>query len=293
MSTCAIIVTYNRLELLKECLEAINGQTRTVDYVLIVNNCSTDGTKEYLSSIASESNIIYNSPTNMGGAGGFSKGIKIATERTNCDYFWIMDDDTIPSSNCLEALLSHATELNNKFGFLASNVRWKDGTPTNLPMIGSDWSIKVSSGLIELQTASFVSLLVQCQSVRSLGLPYKEFFIWDDDAEYTMRLGQINPGYMCADALVTHKSTAKGVATGIVHDVPERIKRYFYLYRNDFFIQKSYGSRAKVIRTILHDLTDAMRCLLLAKTNRIQRFRIVLKGLFAGLFFKPVREEVD
>ncbi|KRO27626.1 glycosyltransferase family 2 protein [Lactiplantibacillus fabifermentans] len=286
-------MTYNRLELLKECLTAINNQTTPVDKVMIVNNCSTDGTQAYLASIESATTIVYNSDTNMGGAGGFSAGLKLASQRTNCDYFWIMDDDTIPHPDCLESLLKHADDLHNRFGFLASNVRWKDGTPTNLPMIGTDWSTKVANGLIELQTGSFVSLLVQRRAVHQVGLPYKQFFIWDDDAEYTMRLGRLNPGYMCADALVTHKSAAKGVATGVVKDVPERISRYFYLYRNDLFIQKHYNSHAKVVRTVLHDLTDALRCLLFAKDRRFQRFSVVLKGLFAGLNFNPTREEVE
>ena len=43
-----VIVTYNRLELLKECLLCIDKQVKKFDSVLIVDNYSTDGTREYL-----------------------------------------------------------------------------------------------------------------------------------------------------------------------------------------------------------------------------------------------------
>lgn len=45
---CAVIVTYNRKELLRECLKAVLGQTRPPDHILVVDNASTDGTLEML-----------------------------------------------------------------------------------------------------------------------------------------------------------------------------------------------------------------------------------------------------
>lgn len=56
MKYTVVIVTYNRLELLKECIEAINNQKKQFDSVVIVDNASTDGTKDYLQGY--EKNII-------------------------------------------------------------------------------------------------------------------------------------------------------------------------------------------------------------------------------------------
>ncbi|OQJ74480.1 hypothetical protein BMS83_09665 [Leuconostoc pseudomesenteroides] len=47
----AAIVTYNRLDLLKESLGAVLGQTKYLNHVIVINNKSNDGTKEYLSSL--------------------------------------------------------------------------------------------------------------------------------------------------------------------------------------------------------------------------------------------------
>lgn len=47
-TVCAVVVTYNRKNLLLECLEAIRRQTRPVDAIYIIDNASTDGTPEVL-----------------------------------------------------------------------------------------------------------------------------------------------------------------------------------------------------------------------------------------------------
>lgn len=44
----AIVVTYNRKKLLKECLEAIYTQTVRIDTLILIDNASTDGTTEFL-----------------------------------------------------------------------------------------------------------------------------------------------------------------------------------------------------------------------------------------------------
>ena len=73
MKIAAVIVTYNRLPLLKECLFAIQSQTRELDNIYVINNGSTDGTKEWLSI---NSNFEVLNEQNLGGANGFFVGIK-------------------------------------------------------------------------------------------------------------------------------------------------------------------------------------------------------------------------
>ena len=48
MRKVALVLTYNRLALLKECIKGIEAQEEKLDKLYIVNNSSTDGTKEYL-----------------------------------------------------------------------------------------------------------------------------------------------------------------------------------------------------------------------------------------------------
>ena len=77
LKTIAIVVTHNRLNLLKRCLKALELQTVQVDGILVVDNGSNDGTKEYLNSIGLE----YISQPNLGSAGGWHTGLKYAITR--------------------------------------------------------------------------------------------------------------------------------------------------------------------------------------------------------------------
>lgn len=45
---CAVVVTYNRKQLLRRCLSALLAQSRTVDEILLIDNASSDGTNEML-----------------------------------------------------------------------------------------------------------------------------------------------------------------------------------------------------------------------------------------------------
>ena len=82
-------MTYNRLNLLEECISALSKSIVPVD-ILIVNNASTDGTKEYLDGVIDKYNnvkfYIHNMNTNLNGAGGFNYGLK---EASKLDYKYI------------------------------------------------------------------------------------------------------------------------------------------------------------------------------------------------------------
>lgn len=91
---CAVIVTYNRKELLIRNIRSLLKQTYPLD-ILIYDNASTDGTYDYLlkENILSLQNVIYrNSERNLGGSGGFCNGEKIASN-LGYDFLWLMDDD--------------------------------------------------------------------------------------------------------------------------------------------------------------------------------------------------------
>ncbi|MBK6915081.1 MAG: glycosyltransferase [Ignavibacteriales bacterium] len=101
MKITAVVVTYNRLELLKQCIESIRNQTQKLDKIIVVNNDSIDGTFEWLNS---QEDITHINQKNLGGAGGFYTGIKTAYNN-GFDWIWCMDDDGLPEINALENLL--------------------------------------------------------------------------------------------------------------------------------------------------------------------------------------------
>ena len=77
MKINCVVVTYNRLDLLKECLQAVEQQTFPCHRIIVVDNCSTDGTCEFLQQYCTRPQYhIIRTEKNIGGAGGFSIGIK-------------------------------------------------------------------------------------------------------------------------------------------------------------------------------------------------------------------------
>ncbi len=290
-NTCAVVVTYNRIELLKECINALLNQTSNVGHVVVYDNASSDGTKEYLDSIKNDQVISFHSDTNLGGAGGFSNGLKLAYEKTDDQYFWLMDDDTIVAEDCNEVFLEKAQLLDDQFGFLSTNVRWKDGTPTNVMLTDTMWPNRVDDGLIEMEYGSFVSFFITREAVKKIGLPIADFFIWGDDSDYSLRLRQLNPGYFVIPAHAVHKSGSNVVAPGIAEDDENRIDRYYYYYRNQMYIWKHhYGKYWKLfIKYSLQALLIFKR----AKNKKIRRFLTIFKGLFASLNFDPKISKID
>ena len=299
--TVAVIVTYNRIGLLKECIEALAKSDELVD-VLIVNNASSDGTKEYLDTVDELYNdikfYIYNMNENLNGAGGYNYGLNEAA-KLNYKYIWLMDDDCIVNRNSYNELLKVADELNDNFGFLSSKVLWKDGSicKTNVQRKSVARKIRdFSSHVVNVDFASFVSCLVKTEDVLNVGLPIKEFIIWTDDLEWTRRLTykkvyeEAKPGYLCNDSVVTHKC-ANNFGVTIVKDTKERLPRYKYIYRNDVVCFRREGIRGHIYM-IVRNLYHIVRILLFAPYDKLDRINVLLKGYFEGYKYYPDIEYV-
>ena len=88
----AVVVTYCRLELVKKTISALRNQLYKLDSIIVVDNNSTDGTSEWLDS---QNDLVVIHQENIGGSGGFYRGIKEAYDR-GADWIWCMDDDVYP-----------------------------------------------------------------------------------------------------------------------------------------------------------------------------------------------------
>lgn len=293
-STLAIIVTYNRLDLLKECISAVLNQLTICD-ILIINNYSIDGTKEYLELIRNKSISILNLDKNIGGAGGFSMGVKEAILR-GYKYAWLMDDDTIPESNALSSLENKAMSINGEFSFLSGFTKWTDNTlcKMNVQTISSNWEnyyYRIEEGLIPISDATFVSYFINLAVAKEVGLPIKEFFIYADDWEYSIRLTKIKPAYLDTSCFVVHKMK-DNVKSDISICSEERIKRCYFDLRNHYYVVRKYGSSRNKIRYILDRFSDLTHILKSKSKKKGKRIKVLIKGTMSGIFFNPKIEKV-
>ena len=294
--TIAIVVTYNRLNLLNECIAALNSQKYDGFDIMIVNNCSTDGTEEFLSQFEKNNRfIIRKTDKNVGGAGGFSFGLKEAYA-LGYEKYWLMDDDTIPDDNALDELEKADDYLKQDYGFLSSYVRWIDGKSClmNNHAIAGNWMEEprelIERGYYLNNGGSFVSFFTHRKILENVGLPYKEFFIWGDDAEYSARIANGYKGYFVLNSTVTHKIHSN-IPTDIYKDSADRLFRYQLKTRNELFLARKEGK--KVARKyVTATLKGCFWIVVKVKDKPFLRVKYVLKGLNEGRKFNPQIEYV-
>lgn len=289
----AVIVTYNRKELLKECINALLQQDYNNCDILIVDNDSTDGTKEFIADELQNNRVYYtNTGANLGGAGGFNYGMKKACE-LGCDFIWVMDDDCIVHKDSLTELINADKELKENYGFLSSKVLWKDDSICKMNIQKrkfSKWLKDFETNKQNIAMASFVSLFLKTKVVEEIGLPIKEFFIWTDDWEYTRRISRKYNCYYISKSIVTHKSKQNEGAS--IATVDDRLERFNYLYRNDVVLYRREGLKGWIllyIRLALHKL----RILKSNKTDKKERINIINKAIKEGKQFYPNIEYIN
>lgn len=292
----AVVVTWNRLPLLQKCIEKLEAQTATCD-ILVVNNASTDGTAEWLVEREAENDRLHvkSNDSNLGGAGGFNFGLRWAVE-AGYKQLWMIDDDCQPEPDALEKLLEADALLGGKYGWLSSVVLWTDGSECKmnrqkLKKSFYDYSPLLKYGLVQAEQATFASLLLRADTVRRVGLPIKEYFIWGDDIEYTRRIAvrECVPCFVAGQSQVVHAMEDNN-GSSIATDRPERIDRYRFAYRNDAFTYRQEGVKG-ICYYLAKCALNFWRILLKAPDRRGKRIRVLLCGMVLGIFFQPKIEK--
>ncbi len=287
MRIAAVVVTYNRLALLRRCLAALAAQTVQPAAIWVIDNASTDGTGEAVQAMDLPRLVYRNTGENLGGAGGFAYGTREAA-LAGYDGLWLMDDDTIPEPQALETLLDANAALQGKYGWLSSRALAPDGTdqPMNLQRKTPYTDLEGFAGdRIPAVMASFVSLLVPTRVVKQYGLPIAEFFIWSDDWEYTRRISRELPCYVVPASRVLHAMQNPGTVN-IATDDPSRWGRYRYFYRNDVVLYRREGLRGWCW-LLAKDVWHTVQVLRDRRGHRASRIAIIWKGFLTGVRFAP------
>lgn len=245
-----VIVTYNRLNLLKECLYAVENQTVQFNHIIIVDNASTDGTTEYLKQYKNSNASVILESENAGGAAGYWRGVS-EFNKNDDEYVLLIDDDAILYNDFLENIINGIDKDQEKYVAYAGVV-----VSNNLIDLSHRKKILDSrhfrSNAIELEAydndtfkcdlASFCGIVIKADIIQKIGLPEKDFFIWYDDTEYSLRIRQFSPILVITNARLNHKTK-----NTTVKEKAELDWKNYYGIRNEMIIVKKYYGKSEFI----------------------------------------------
>lgn len=284
-----IVVTYNRKELLAECLRAICIQDYRPACVYIIDNASTDGTDAWVKENGydgAKNGIDFEYvqlKENIGGSGGFYTGMKMAHEAKELyDAIWMMDDDGISDKKQLEELVKHL----DKYDYLSPLVISKEDTNrcafVDIPV--EEMKSYAQDGLIHNAASPFNGVLYSRRLVDKVGYPEREMFMWGDEVNYGLRC--VKAGFVPAiviDAIHVHPKDrqTKVRALNMEVVVPEQDWKLYLYVRNYIYnlrMLSSYKHFAKELMKIWINYAYYF----MFKTPSWRRLKIAYRGMRDG-----------
>lgn len=278
MNIGVIVVTYNRAAMLAECLTRITAQTRPPAFVLVVDNASTDDTRAVLARFPGVETLHL--PTNTGGAGGFSAGMRAALER-DFDRLCILDDDAFMVPDSLEALER-----------LSAGVR--DDAVICARLVPNAEEGAGGHGLRRLEYGMFVGFCLSRALLERVGLPHGDYFIYWDDVEYSHRIRRAGGQLLeFGDFRLVHQDYSQRgeqkvrlLGREVSYTRMPGWRTYYYV-RNRIAFVRSAGEPGLGLRAALGLSKLALLSLLLQRENLAPVLRGVVDGL-AGRMGKRV-----
>ncbi len=302
MKIAAIVVTYNRFELLKECIESLRNQTRKLDEIIVVNNSSPDETLDWLKN---QKDLSVITQENLGSAGGQYTGIQTAYEK-GYDWIWCMDDDAEPNISTLEGIIRYAkddvsavcpdvydTEA-DRLVFHRGNINLQEVKSFVLQTPIENY--KLNEEVLKIDFASFVGILINRKAVKKIGFPNKYFFIHHDDVEYSLRLKEFGNILLVPKQIIIHKEVNNKHLikreffwkTSYRHKYENYWMNYF-TFRNYFWLLDRYlKSKRLIFCSIIADLQRESRRIILYDDYKIKRLGLLLRA-----FLDAMKDKLD
>lgn len=314
MTLASVVVTFNRKQLLIETLNALIQQSTPLVTIYIIDNQSTDGTPDYLHThgfidkCTDFSKKMVKPPTfiyyvrltaNIGGAGGFHEGLKLA-QADGHDWIWLLDDDACPELHALAYLLKYA-DFETNLVALAGSV-WGTDQTLQLPHRGHFQRRRFYPYLhtplaetfyqqetIFVDMASFVGLLVKRTAIEKIGLPKREFFIHHDDVDYCLRLRTIGKILLVPASKIIHKDSV--TRQGEHHflgrpsrRIPlQRLWLFYFSVRNAIYLGKHQLPRLSFVAQAARYFLRLLMGIIIYDEFKMQRIRCLYRAFKDGI----------
>lgn len=278
-----IIVNWNGLKFLSECLDGLRHQVFRYFSVILVDNGSYDGSVDFVKKYYPDVRVISLS-TNT----GFAVANNIALSAIETPYAALLNNDAVPDSQWLQQLVD-ALVTNPEAGFAASKMLFYD-RPAIIDRAGDAYT---KSGTALLQGrgcpaddynkrtwvfgACAGAALYRTAMLRDTGIFDEDFFLLYEDVDLSFR-AQLK-GYKCLyvpEAIVYHKGSGS-----LVHDSPMAV---YYSHRNLEWVYIQNMPSRLLLRTIIpHIIYDIAALSYFVVSGRGKDFFRAKKDALRGL----------
>lgn len=198
MKILAAVVTYNRCDLLKRCINHLEQQTTVPDEILVVDNGSSDDTIDFLK----KKKINYIAQDNLGSAGGWYKSIEYSIEK-NFDYVWLMDDDGYPEKKALNKLINNFKKEYSCISSIVIDENNHSKLVFPMPLKINNKYMKYEFPFFKIRNYKFFiqnnithysfchlfnGALLRVSDLQNIGNINKDYFLYGDEVDYYFRL---------------------------------------------------------------------------------------------------------
>lgn len=266
--TALILVTLNRLEVLSKNLEYIRNQERNPDYILIVDNGSTDETPNFLRNQNEYEYLLKDENTGFGA--GLHLGIAFALEKWNPDYFWLMDDDSFPNSNVLSSLLDASIKFGIEGVLGITGFLVKNGIPR---------PVETDQTITQADFVLVDNALISAKVIEKAGNFSCDFFMMCEDYEFCFRAKK--HGFFVG-VLNSESAKVDRKHLGSQTNSTSLIWRGYYHSRNHLLILKEYFSFPTMFFYLYRQCKFLVHSSLFGK-NRWLRTKFRILGIIDGL----------
>ena len=267
-----VLVTYNRLQSLRQVLEAVGGYSWQYEQFVIVDNCSSDGTTAFLEELNYDQRFhLLRTERNIGHGAALARAFEWLQQHSDAAWYITLEDDSVPDAKLPEVLLKSIQSSTFDFispagYFVRTGKRVFVVNKTDQP--------------VEAQFGIFDGSILRASILRHTGLPEQDWFMMFDDYEFCYRM------------------LRKGFRIGVIkndfhtilhHGGGERfskasIWRGYYHARNHTLFLKKYCSLTILLDYLL--VQGKTLAGLLAAPDRFLRIRFRLKGILHGIMGK-------
>jgi len=265
----AVIVTYQNPAMLGNLLGDLLGQSLNLHEIIVIDNSVDDRTTEMIGTVFP--GVVYRRMSeNSGSAGGFYEGIRMAVGKA--DYVLTLDDDVSMPSDAVSNLLD-------------AMKQW-ERQGTNVGAVRAVGACHPFPMPEELQDFAWRGTLLSRVAIEQAGLPVREYFLYADDLEYSVRLAEAGFRFFWVPSSVIEEMRKENkVAHGL-------FGKRFLLYRDDFRLYYALRNQIHAYR-VHHRYRDLLRTVfygakvmawftLLGRRGCPGRLKAVLDGMADG-----------